>query len=80
MCRTLGPGDVSAAPPAMIGKHEPRVHPHQAEHDQGRRIIADPEIQQDAEDEIRGDGDDRQRIGRLEAVPPPGIRLRLVIA
>ena len=32
---------------------QPRVHPHQAKHCQRRRIIPDPEAEQDAEHEIR---------------------------
>ena len=80
MWRMLAPAPVSAAPPAMIGKAQPRVHAHQAQHDQRRRVIADAEVEQDPEDEVGDDRDDHQRQRQAAAVPPPGNRCRLVIA
>ena len=43
----------------MIGKAS-RVEPHQAEHDQARCIMTDPEIEQDPEPEARDDRDYRK--------------------
>ena len=65
----------SCAAQAGSGSHDreaqPRVHSHQAEHDQRRRIIADPEIEQHPEQEVCGDCDDhqhrRQSVGRTAA-------------
>ena len=61
MWRTLAPSAHQRAAGRHDRKAEPRVHAHQAQHHQGRRIIADPEIGEDAEAEAGEDGDDRQR-------------------
>ena len=68
------PAPMSDGAAAMIGKHQPRVHAHQAQQHQRRRVIADPEIREDPEGEVGDDRDDRQAIGKPAAVPPPGNR------
>ena len=60
MWRMLAPAPHQAGARRHDREAQPRVHAHQAEHDQRRRIIADAEIEQNAEHEIGGDRDDRQ--------------------
>ena len=56
---------------------QPRVHAHQAEEHERRRVVADTEVQKDAEAEAGSDRNMVRSRRQWEAVPPPGIRFKL---